>query len=192
MNNPSLRLVNESDAEALLAIYRPYVEHTAITCEYETPSAEEFRNRIMEISADYPYIVCISDEKIIGYAYAHRQMERAAYQWNAELSVYVDGAFHRNGIGRALYSALIGILRLQNVRNVYGGVTSPNPNSESLHEHLGFKKLGVYHNTAYKFGAWHDVAWFEKALGDHALDPEPFISIREIDKNAVTGILSRF
>ncbi|WP_425803317.1 GNAT family N-acetyltransferase [Desulfitobacterium sp. Sab5] len=192
MKTINFRLVQEADAEEILGIYEPYIKDTAITFEYETPSVDEFRSRIREISSDYPYIVCVSDSKIIGYAYAHRQMERAAYQWNAELSVYIDKACLRCGVGKALYSALIEILQMQNVRSVYGGVTSPNENSEKLHEYFGFKKLGVYHSTGYKCGAWHDVAWFEKTIGDYCLAPKPFVSIQEIDKNVITEILNRY
>ncbi|MFA9464737.1 MAG: N-acetyltransferase family protein [Velocimicrobium sp.] len=190
MKTKIIKLVSEADAAEILEIYEIYVKETAITFEYETPSLDEFRNRIKKISADYPYIVCLSNEKIVGYAYAHRQMERAAYQWNAELSVYIDKTCLRCGVGKALYSALIEILQMQNVRNVYGGITSPNENSEKLHEYFGFKRLGIYHSTGYKCSAWHDVAWFEKTVGDYDLEPKPFVSIQEIDKNAIMEILN--
>ncbi|WP_315078362.1 GNAT family N-acetyltransferase [uncultured Clostridium sp.] len=191
MKMKTIRFVKETDAAEILEIYEPYIKKTAITFECETPSLDEFRNRIKEISSYYPYIVCVLDGKIIGYAYAHRQMERAAYQWNAELSVYIYKTCLRCGVGKALYSALIEILQMQNVHNVYGGVTYPNENSERLHKHFGFKKLDIYHNTGYKCGAWHDVAWFEKNIGDYDLDPNPFISIQEIDKNMIIEILNR-
>lgn len=41
--NITIREVTEEDAEALSAIYRPYVEETGITFEYVPPDAEEFR-----------------------------------------------------------------------------------------------------------------------------------------------------
>ncbi len=187
----TIRFVQKADAARILGIYEPYVKETAITFEYESPSLAEMQNRIKKISADYPYIVCLLDEKIIGYAYAHRQMERSAYQWNAELSVYVDEDYVHCGVGKALYGALIEILKLQNIQNVYAGITSPNENSERLHEYFGFKKLGEYHNTGYKCGAWHTVAWFEKTLGDYTLDPGPFVSIKEFDKRMLGKILDR-
>ncbi len=188
----TIRLVQEKDAAEILAIYEPHIKETAVTFECETPSLIEFESRIKDIAADYPYIVCISNNVVIGYAYAHRQMERDAYQWNAELSVYVDKNHFHRGIGSALYSALIEILQLQNIRNVYGGVTSPNKSSEKLHEHLGFKRLGIYHGTGYKCGAWHDVAWYEKSIGDHDLNPQPFVSIKKIDKGTIMDILDHY
>lgn len=186
-----IRLAQEADAAEILEIYEPYIKETPITFEYDTPSLDEFRNRLNQISSEYPYIVCLVNGRIIGYAYAHRQMERAAYQWNAELSVYVDKNWLRYGAGRVLYSALIEILKLQNIHNVYGCVTSPNQNSEKLHEYFGFKQLGIFHSTGYKCGEWHDVAWFEKTIKDYEYDPKPFLSIQEIDRNKIIEILNQ-
>ena len=186
-----LRLAKETDAEEILGIYGHYIRDTVATFEYEVPSLDEFRSRIRGIVPDYPYLVCLEGGKIIGYGYAHRHMERAAYRWNAELSTYIDGAFLRRGIGRALYNALAEILLMQNVRNLYGGVSLPNGNSLGLLGSLGFSSVGVYHNTGYKHGAWHDVAWFEKAVGDTGKDPAPFIPFREIDSRAIGEVLKR-
>ena len=93
MSTVHFRRATEEDVVSILAIYAPYVTDSAITFEYDVPSEEEFRQRIRTISAEYPYFVCESDGQIIGYAYAHRHMERAAYQWNAEFSIYIRQGF---------------------------------------------------------------------------------------------------
>lgn len=191
MANIKIRLAEESDAAEILAIYAPYIEETNITFEYEVPSVADFKERICEIAGHYPYLVCLVEGKIVGYAYAHRQMERAAYQWNAELSVYIAGEAHHQGIGKALYSALIEILKLQNVQNVYAIVTSPNPDSEKLHQHFGFRTVGLYPKTGYKFGQWIDVSWLEKPIGKHESNPEPFLSIEKIAGEKIAQILDK-
>ena len=84
------RLAKKSDAKRLLEIYKPYVEKTAITFEYEVPTIAEFEKRIEKIGSRYPYIVAIENDKIIGYAYAGAYRERAAYDWVVELSIYLD------------------------------------------------------------------------------------------------------
>ena len=56
MNEVLIRTARESDAEALLKIYTPYVTGTAITFEYDVPSLSEFQDRIRNISAVLPYI----------------------------------------------------------------------------------------------------------------------------------------
>jgi phosphinothricin acetyltransferase len=187
-----LRLAKEADAAALLEIYRPYVEHTAISFEEDVPRVGAFRDRIVSTLETYPYLVCeTTEEKIVGYAYASRHRERAAYRWSADLSVYLDSACHGRGIGKALYRALIEILRLQRVRTVYGGVTSPNPASEALHESLGFRRVGAFENVGYKHGSWHSVIWFEKAILSYDKTPGEPISIENLKKEAIASILEK-
>lgn len=186
----TIRLATLEDAPALLAIYAKYIR-TPITFEYDLPSQKEFAQRIGETLPDYPYLVCERQGCPVGYAYAHRQKERAAYQWNAELSVYLDPDNTSRGLGKAMYRALMELLLLQGIRTVYGGVTLPNAKSEGLHQSLGFSWLGTFHHTGYKNGTWHDVAWFEKALAQGGLDPAPFVPFGRLPSERVEAVLVR-
>ena len=183
-----LRFASCNDAGKLLDIYSEYID-TPITFEYTLPSIEEFRERISNIISFYPYIVCEKDDEPIGYAYAHRHMERAAYQWNAELSVYIKKNFTSKGLGKILYSALMEILKLQGIRTVYGCVTVPNEKSEALHTGLGFRQIGIYRNAGYKNGEWRDVRWYEKQIGDYNRKPLSIVSLRTINGDKLEGIL---
>lgn len=62
MGELTFRVARPEDAEALLVIYAPYVEETAITFEYEVPSVEAFRARIAHTLATYPYIVAVEEQ----------------------------------------------------------------------------------------------------------------------------------
>lgn len=183
-----LRFAKTEDTEALLDIYGQYMD-TPITFEYELPLKEEFAGRIRDIGSYYPYLVWEENGKIAGYGYAHRHMERAAYQWNAELSVYVDKDHHRSGIGGKLYQALIEILQRQNIHTVYGCITLPNEKSVGLHEAMGFTKVGIYHHAGYKCGKWHDVIWYEKAIREFEANPQPIRSMHEIPEQKLAAIL---
>lgn len=184
-----LRFATEADAPALLAIYRQYLD-TSITFECAVPSEAEFTARVRDISAVYPCLVCEDGGEVIGYAYAHRQAERAAYQWNAELSVYLDRGYTGRGLGRRLYTTLMELLRLQGIRTVYALVTVPNEKSEGLHRAMGFRHMGTQRNTGYKDGAWRDVAWFEKAIGTYGDAPAPLRSIHDVPPEAIARVLA--
>lgn len=158
MENIMIRPARLEDASEILKIYEPYIKKTTITFEYEVPSLEEFRGRMTGIIGAYPYLVCEADGKILAYAYAHRFHERAAYQWDAELSVYVEEEHTGLGMGKALYHALMELLKLQNVKNAYALVTSPNERSEALHLGMGFRLEGLNRETGYKMGKWLDVS----------------------------------
>lgn len=183
-----IRFAAEADAVALLRIYGQYID-TAITFEYALPTEEEFAKRIRDISREYPYLVCEDGGRIVGYAYAHRQAERAAYQWNAELSVYLDRAYTGAGLGKRLYGMLMDLLRLQGVRTVYALVTVPNKKSEGLHHAMGFRHMGTQRSTGYKAGKWQDVAWFEKAIAPYEPTPAPFLPFWQVSAGQIAAIV---
>lgn len=184
-----LRFATPADSPALLEIYAQSID-TPVTFEYTLPSQTEFSARISDILTTYPYLVCQEQERILGYAYAHLQRERAAYQWNAELSIYLDRTAQSQGLGSTLYQALMALLEAQGVKTVYGAVTTPNPKSERLHLRLGFRRLGTYYNTGYKNGQWHNVTWFEKALAPYLGEPAPIRPVNALSPQCVQAILN--
>ncbi len=171
--NEIIRNAVPEDAAALQAIYAPYVTDSVITFEYEVPTVEEFRGRIEKTMENYPYLVFELDGQPAGYAYASKFRERAAYQWSAELSVYIDLKHHGKQMGTKLYAALIEALKDRKIQTVYGVVTLPNEKSERLHNSFGFHTVGVLEKVGYKHEAWHDVIYYEKHIGEHGLHPEP-------------------
>ncbi|MEA5050429.1 MAG: N-acetyltransferase family protein [Oscillospiraceae bacterium] len=185
----ALRFAAEEDAGALLDIYAPYIA-TPTTFECALPTRREFSARIAAVSSFYPYLVCERDGRPAGYAYAHRQMERAAYGWNAELSVYLAPEATSQGLGTELYRALLGLLALQGIRNVYAGVTLPNERSERLHESFGFSVVGDYRRTGWKCGAWRDVRWYGKQLPAPDGEPLPPVAVSALPRAAVARILA--
>lgn len=177
-----IRTAEISDAERLLAIYRPYVMDTAITFEYEVPSIEEFAARIQAVLVQYPYLVAENHGEIVGYAYASPFKERAAYDWAVETSIYVKKECRGNGYGRKLYAALEEKLKAQNILNVNACIAYTETEDETLtnhsmyfHESLGYILVGRFHKCGYKFNRWYDMIWMEKTLGSHNSAPKKVI-----------------
>lgn len=185
----AIRLAVPEDGPALARIYGQYID-TPVTFECILPTDMEFSDRIRQISPIYPYLVCEQGGQIAGYAYAHRQMERAAYGWNAELSIYLDAGHTSAGLGRQMYGVLMELLKMQGIHNVYGVVTVPNEKSERLHLSMGFRLIGVHRHTGYKCGAWWDVAWFERELLPCTGAPKPFCPIEELPHGDVEKVLN--
>ena len=186
-NKLQIRVATKEDAEALLAIYAPYVEKTAITFEYEVPSIEEFRCRIQETLKKYPYLVAEKNGKIVGYAYASCFKNRAAYDWCVETSIYVNYDLKRCGIGKKLYLALEKALKAQHITNLNACISSPIENDEYLdtnsigyHHHLGYQMIGKFHQCGYKFNRWYDMVWMEKFIGEHLENQLPIIEFNKI------------
>ena len=169
--NKKIRLATEADSGSILEIYAPFITDTVITFEYEVPTVTEFGKRITNIQKKYPWLICEVNGSVVGYAYASKFSERAAYDWSVDFSIYIKHLYHGKKIGKALYFALFELLKLQGYYNAYAGVTLPNIKSESIHQSFGFKPVGVYQNVGYKFGNWHDVKWFELKIQDYSKSP---------------------
>ena len=176
----NIRIATPEDASAILAIYKPYVESSNITFEYEVPSLEEFTERVCKILLRYPYLVAEDNDKIIGYAYASAFKTRAAYSWSVETSIYVEQSTHNTGVGKALYEALEHYLAQQNVCNLCACIAYPNPPSVAFHERFGYKTVAHFHSSGYKSGEWIDMIWMEKTLCSHNIPPNPFIPFPQL------------
>lgn len=166
----TIRDARRSDVPAMLAIYAPFVEHTAVSFEYEVPTEAEFARRLEEHQAAFPWLVCEENGRVMGYAYAGRAFERAAYGWNAEISCYLAPELRGRGVGRRLYARIEEILTRLGYYKLFAVVTSANAPSVAFHRALGFREAACFRNVGYKQGGWYDVLWLEKTLCDR---PEP-------------------
>jgi phosphinothricin acetyltransferase len=162
--NLVIREASLADAPALLAIYRPYVEETAVSFELVPPTVEEFAARIAKVLPVWQWLVAEREGRCIGYAYGSRHRERPGYRWSVEVSAYVEAGHQRQGIGRTLYLQLFEALADKGFCNAYAGITLPNEASIALHQAVGFRPIGVFPAVGRKFGRWQDVAWFHRGL----------------------------
>ncbi len=189
MNNDNIwiRTAMAEDAAELLEIYRPYVEKTAITFEYDVPTPEEFRARIERTLKKYPYLVAKKDGELLGYAYTGPFVGRAAYSWAAEVSIYLKENRRRMGIGKMLYQAIEEISKAQNITNLNACIGNPDPEDEYLtrnsiqfHEHMGYRMVGQFYKCGYKFGRWYHMVWMEKIIGVHEAEPKPVVEFGKL------------
>lgn len=177
MEDIIIRGAMPEDAEALLTVYAPYVLETAITFEYEVPTAAEFASRIERTLQRYPYFVAVSDGEILGYAYLSPLGERKAYEHAAETSVYLRRDVRGRGLGKRLYQRLEEIAAAQRITRLYACIAYTAEEDEHLtnastrfHERVGYTEVGHFHGCGYKFGRCYDVLWMEKVLAEGAPD----------------------
>lgn len=163
-----LRDATSTDAPACAAIYAHYVEHSTATFEEVAPTTGQMAERIASAQVAHAWLVAEHDGAVVGYAYGGPFTSRAAYRFSCEVSVYVETASRGLGAGRALYAALLDRMESRGLRMACGGVTLPNDASLALHRALGFETVGTYRRIGWKHGAWRDVTWLQKPLGNDA------------------------
>ena len=159
-----IRIAENKDVPAILAIYGPYILTTTATFEYDVPTEAAFLQRFETITAQFPWLVWEENGEILGYAYASPPYSRAAYQWCAEPSVYLHPDARGKGIGRALYAALEAILKIQGYQLLYALITGENDTSLHFHEKCGYQQMVRFPDCGFKFGRWIGVIWMDKPL----------------------------
>jgi L-amino acid N-acyltransferase YncA len=168
----TIRKVTPRDAPTIREIYAPYVVDTSITFETDIPTVEEIQKRIATNSL-LGWNVAVANGDVVGFSYAAKYRERAAYQWCCETSIYLRPNFHGKGIGSKLYASLFDQLKAKGFVTAYGVITLPNEQSAAFHESMGFKYFATFKNVGFKLGKWHDVGWWEKNLNVPVLNPTP-------------------
>ena len=180
----TIRIAEATDAQGVAEIYAASVVASPISFETEVPTPQEMERRIVAVLAFAPWLVCVGEERIEGYAYASPHRERAAYRWCVDVSVYVHDGCRRVGVGRALYTALLALLRAQGFYAAHAGITLPNEPSVRLHESFEFQPVGVYPRVGFKCGAWHDVGWWQHELRGRSAEPAPTKSMDALRRTA--------
>ena len=154
-----------SDVPAITTIYRHYVDETVITFETEAPTEAVMAGRFGNmLDLGHPVLIAEDAGKVIGYAYASFYRPRAAYRFTCEDSIYLAPDAVGKGIGGTLLTALLDASRAAGFRQMLAVITAERANSIRLHEKHGFRMIGTYEATGYKFDRWLDIVHMQKAL----------------------------
>jgi len=156
-----IRNVETKDAGQIAEIYNFYILNTHHTFETEPLSAEEMRERVVEISENYPYLVAEENGEILGYVYATQFKLRQAYKHSVEASIYVKNQAKQKGIGSELYKILLEEFAETDVHAIMAGISLPNEASVRFHEKLGYEKVAHFREVGYKLGRWVNVGFWE-------------------------------
>ena len=161
----TIRPATTADAEAVSRIYNHYVSDTVVTFEEEPLSAATIDGRMQEVAAaGLPWLVAEQDGRVAGYAYASPWRSRSAYRFSAEVTVYLDPARLRRGLGSRLYDALFPLLQRRGLHALMGVISLPNQASVALHERFGMQKIGHLAEVGFKFDRWIDVGYWQRLL----------------------------
>ena len=161
----NIREANADDASAIVSIYNHFILNTTISFEESVVSESEMAQRIADVqAAGLPWLVIEVGQVVVGYAYATKWRVRHAYRYSVESSVYLHPSKSGQGIGTALYTALIEKLCNGGCHLVIGGIALPNAGSVALHEKLGFEKVAQFKEVGFKFDRWIDVGYWQVTL----------------------------
>ena len=160
-----VRHVTSADCDAIARIYNYYIANTVITFEEQLLKPEDILARIRNVeAAALPWLVVEEGGRVVGYAYASKWKERAAYRHSVEISVYLDPDHRGKGLGTSLYEGLFAILRSKGVHVAIAGIALPNEASVALAEKFGMEKVAHFREVGFKLGRWIDVGYWQCIL----------------------------
>ncbi|MBU1307017.1 MAG: GNAT family N-acetyltransferase [Alphaproteobacteria bacterium] len=165
MSEIILRPFTWADIPAITAIYRHYVEHTAITFDTEVPGEAAMAEKYAAlVKLGHPLIVAETAGQLLGYAYASFYRPRAAYRFTCEDSIYLHPNARGKGLGRIMLTELLAQSRAFGFKQMIAVITADTANSIAIHEKFGFRHVGRYDAVGYKFDRWHDIVHLQLAL----------------------------
>jgi len=161
-----IRSARIEDLARLTEIYNYYVLNTPVTFDVEPYTVEKRLSWFQQFgeTGRYRLLVAELENTVLGYAGTLRFRPKAAYDTTVETTVYCANGASRKGLGTQMYSALFDAIAGEDVHRIVAGYTLPNEGSRRLHERLGFKMVGIFHEVGRKFDRYWDVAWTERPL----------------------------
>jgi acyl-coenzyme A synthetase/AMP-(fatty) acid ligase/L-amino acid N-acyltransferase YncA/acyl carrier protein len=175
----TVRVVQESDFPDICALVNHYIEYTTFNFRIDPQTPDEWIAEWSAGRARYPWLVAMFDGRIVGIAYAGSWKGRPAYDWCAEVTVYVAYDAQRAGIGRELYRRLLELLDDQGYRTEVAVITLPNEPSVVFHEACGFRYSGALRGVGYKHGRWLDVGFWQRRKSGRGEPPVPTTAVLE-------------
>ena len=168
-----IRPVEERDLQPLLEILNSSIEQHHANFHWERRPMEELAEEWRASQGLYSWLVLedLQSGRALGLAKSGRYRVRPAYNWTAEVSIYLGGEARGRGWGRKLYGELLDQLREAGIHAAFAAIALPNEASEALHASLGFTRVGNLPEVGWKAGVWRDVALWYQRLGEAPSGP---------------------
>lgn len=163
---PLIACTEARHAAAILDIFNHAIVHSTALYDYKPRTAESMAGWFeTKRRNDFP-VLGIEDEggRLLGFASYGTFRAWPAYKYSVEHSIYIHHECRGQGLGRRLLTSLTEAAAARDVHTMVGAIDLSNQASIALHERMGFQPAGVIRQAAYKFGAWLDLAFYQKIL----------------------------
>jgi L-amino acid N-acyltransferase YncA len=168
MNNLEVvfRPLETGDWGTVAEIYKQGIETNNATFQQEIPTWNEWDNGHLKNCR----IIALVDNNIAGWAALSPVSGRCVYGGVAEVSVYVAGNFRGQSIGKMLLDKLIIDSEKEKLWTLQAGIFPENIPSLTIHEKLGFRKVGYRERIGKMNGKWRDTVLMERRSKNIGLD----------------------
>lgn len=161
-----IRYARQSDTEGINVIGNHYIQESPANFKADPLNLAEREQWMAGFheTGRYRLLIAVDNEKVCGYACSAIFHERSAYETSVSTSIYLHPETCSRGLGTQLYTRLFEVLKGEDIKRAFAGITLPNPASVGIHKKFGFTEVGVFTKAGRKFGKYWDVLWLEKAM----------------------------
>jgi phosphinothricin acetyltransferase len=165
MSEIAIRPATASDAEAICFIYNQGIEDRVATLETDLRTPDERRQWLAARGPRHPVIVAEAGGEVVGWGSLNAFSPRKAYDYVADLSVYIERGWRSKGVGSRLLTRLIELARELGYHKLALSAFPWNAGGMALYQKLGFRTVGIYKEQGRLDGKWVDTIIMEKLLG---------------------------
>jgi L-amino acid N-acyltransferase YncA len=162
-----IRAARAEDLPDVRQIYNHYVTNTMVTLDTDTRTLRTWRSKFAYLKRlGLPFLVAVSPSgQVLGYALCEPWIQKRAYRFTAEESIYLRPASTGKGLGKALLTALMTASKASGLKQLLAVVADSGAESSlGLHRALGFKETGRMGKVAFKFDRWIGTVMLQKDL----------------------------
>lgn len=163
MNIEFTKMNKEFGAKSL-ELYNNYILTSTATFSVEKLTQDEMDHLLFSGLLRFPSYAILYEGVYAGYVMLNRYKPREAYDQTAEVTVYLNGDFHGNGIGKRAITFIEGIAKEFDFRALLGVICAENKQSIQLFEKLGYFECAHFKEVGKKFDRILDVVIYEKLI----------------------------
>jgi phosphinothricin acetyltransferase len=159
-----IRAAQIGDISVITDIYNDAIANTTATFDTEIKTQEERKDWLQNRTKDFPVIVAIKNNEVVGYAAINHWSPKKGYDLCGEVSFYVKPQFRNQGIGKELLGHLVLLSSNTKLQTIISRITQGNDSSIHLHKINNFDVVGILKKCGNKFGKVIDVTIMQKVL----------------------------
>lgn len=158
-----VRAMEDEDKACVLRIYGEGIDTGQATFTSELPTWEEWDETYLRTCR----FVATQNDVVTGWAALKSVSTRTVYSGVTDISIYVAGPQHGNGIGKLMMASLIERSEAIGIWTIRAHMFPESQVSERLHRSFGFKKIGICEKAGKMEngplrGVWRDVLLMER------------------------------